>query len=49
MSDSDEQFRSVLRGYEPAQVDQRIRELAEAAAAAASARSRLRWSTCAGS
>ena len=34
MSDSDEQFRTVLRGYEPTQVDQRIRELAERAAAA---------------
>ena len=34
MSEPDEQFRSVLRGYEPAQVDQRIRELVDAAAAA---------------
>ncbi|RYU11024.1 hypothetical protein [Nocardioides iriomotensis] len=34
MNEPDEQFRSVLRGYEPQQVDQRIRELTDRAAAA---------------
>ena len=32
MSDSNVIFRSVLRGYDPAQVDHHIRELAQAAA-----------------
>ncbi|HEY5248695.1 MAG TPA: hypothetical protein VIJ15_09655 [Dermatophilaceae bacterium] len=34
MTDSTTHFRSVLRGYDPAQVDQRFHELAQAAAAA---------------
>jgi len=34
MTDSNAHFRSVLRGYDPAQVDQHVRELAEAAQAA---------------
>ena len=34
MNEAREQFRTALRGYEPAQVDQRIRELHEAGAAA---------------
>ena len=34
MTESNPQFRSVLRGYDPAQVDQQVRELAQAAAAA---------------
>jgi DivIVA domain-containing protein len=34
MTDSNAHFRSVLRGYDPAQVDQHVHELAQAAAAA---------------
>jgi DivIVA domain-containing protein len=34
MTDSNAHFRSVLRGYDPAQVDQHVQELAQAAAAA---------------
>ena len=34
MTDSQAHFRSVLRGYDPAQVDQHVRQLAQAAAAA---------------
>jgi DivIVA domain-containing protein len=34
MTESNAHFRSVLRGYDPAQVDQHVRELAQAAAAA---------------
>jgi len=34
MTESNAHFRSVLRGYDPAQVDQRFHELAQAAAAA---------------
>jgi DivIVA domain-containing protein len=34
MTDSNAHFRSVLRGYDPAQVDQHVHELARAAAAA---------------
>ncbi|MBE3073854.1 MAG: DivIVA domain-containing protein, partial [Actinobacteria bacterium] len=34
MTDSNANFRSVLRGYDPAQVDQHVHELAQAAAAA---------------
>jgi DivIVA domain-containing protein len=34
MPDSNAQFRSVFRGYDPVQVDQHVRQLAQAAAAA---------------
>ena len=34
MTDSNAHFRSVLRGYDPAMVDQHVRQLAQATAAA---------------